>query len=149
MSEGLIFFIHLKMKYFKIPIFIFAFSLITPVFCQNGKGAAYKNYTNSNNDISNVILEQEMLNLMHDVTKKGVKVKEINNDVLESNWIDRVRLYRLGSQYYVIASLKTELGFKNYIYCNITPASWNDFVQTNHLTYGQSFNLYIHPKKCF
>lgn len=137
------------MKNIKFTLILLTIFSITSTLSQNGKGAAYKEITKPNNDLSETILEQEMLNLIHKVVRKGKLIKDVKSNILQSSWVERVRLYRYLKSYYVVASLKTKDFFKDYIYCDITPDSWNKFTSTEDLAYGDSFYLYIHPKKCY
>jgi len=84
------------------------------------------------------------------VQVKGTQLESLSNRVMNSDWLNEVKVYRYQNKLFVSANIK-DVTTKTYLFCNIPDSNWDRFKNGglyDSNSYGERFHKYVFEYKC-
>jgi len=65
---------------------------------------------------------------------------------MNSSALDYIALYEFDGSYYTVVEFTSSS--KKYIYCDVSRSDWDNFVDNDLDSYGESFHAYLNRSSC-
>ena len=101
-----------------------------------------KNNYSTQPDISSLSCDD----LMYLVMDNGYRIQSLDASDMNSSALDYIALYEYEDTYYTVVEFTSSS--KKYIYCDVSRSDWDNFVDNDLDSYGESFDEYLNKSSC-